>query len=54
MVDRIASLPNGNPEKNQLGKFFQAQVCDKKHSSYVWCCKDGKPKTNPGKVLTNL
>ena len=52
MVDRIASLPNGNPEKQKLGKQFQAQICEAK-KRHIWCCEDGKPKPEPGKILTD-
>ena len=44
LYDKLSVLSKNHTDRSTLLKRFQAQVCDKdKH--YVWCCEDGKPKS---------
>ena len=44
MFEKINTLPRDHPEFITSLHQFQNETCDKE-KRHVWCCKDGRPKS---------
>ena len=45
MYDELSTLTADNPDRRKLAEQFQSQICNKE-KQHVWCCENGKPKSD--------
>ena len=53
LFDKLSVLSKNHTDRSTLLKKFQAQVCNK-NKHYVWCCEDGKPKSELDLIIETL